>query len=127
MEKSEKISSIIGDVLAEIEAIRVAHGSPELGGGTSTDCGAPTQALYDASCHDIQLDDDSIALHNACIERLYATIGIRHVGSGMWICDYETTPEWDSFVDEARLVINEFANFSFWDKIEPMMSCVEEA
>ena len=126
MTREEKIEHVIGDTLREIEKIRVSYGSPDLLGGPTTDCGAPTQALYDPCFYDEQLDDVSIDLHDTCIERLYKALGMYHVGSGLWVCDFYTSTKWNDFAEEAGELIQDFIASKFLDTLAPFLTYASE-
>jgi hypothetical protein len=114
-EAFETENDVIEQILTRIKNIWNDHGYPEPLPGASTEAhtGITMADYYDMGPGATEEDADN---YNLLIEAVFRTIDFRYIGSGIWYTQYESTDEWDGYIEESLPEIQDFINHELWDR-----------
>ncbi len=114
-EAFETENDVIEQILTRIKNIWNDHDCPEPLPGASTEAhtGITMADYYDMGPGATEEDADN---YNLLIEAVFRTIDFRYIGNGIWYTQYDSTDEWDGYVEESLPEIQDFINHELWDR-----------
>lgn len=95
-------------IKSEINEIWEKHGRPEQAAGPSTDCGGFSLIRSD-DIGDWEGQEENIAASmNEILAELYNMIGCRHIGSGLFVCQYYNNEDYQNYRIAAGSAIDDW-------------------